>query len=199
MTEVPAVLLLEDGRAFEGVGFGAAGTSFGEVVFNTAMSGYEETLTDPSYRGQIVVMTASHVGNYGITGEDAESDRIQVAAFAARHFPERFSNARGKKGLGETLREAGTVAIHGLDTRARLRRFMLVAAMNPCRCGQAYEPGFSCKRGRIDRCTSDYQARISGPLMDRIDLRIEVPAVTAADLILTDISYTVADPRIRLS
>jgi magnesium chelatase family protein len=61
---------------------------------------------------------------------------------------------------------------------------MLVAAMNPCRCGHAYEPGFSCKRGRIDRCTGDYQARISGPLMDRIDLRIEVPAVTAADLIL---------------
>jgi magnesium chelatase family protein len=61
---------------------------------------------------------------------------------------------------------------------------MLVAAMNPCRCGHAYEPGFSCKRGRTDRCTSDYQTRISGPLMDRIDLRIEVPAVTAADLIL---------------
>ena len=63
-------------------------------------------------------------------------------------------------------------------------RFMLVAAMNPCRCGHAYEPGYACKRGRIDRCTADYQARISGPLMDRIDLRIEVPAVTAADLIL---------------
>ncbi len=61
---------------------------------------------------------------------------------------------------------------------------MLVAAMNPCRCGHAYEPGYSCKRGRIDRCTADYQMRISGPLMDRIDLRIEVPAVTAADLIL---------------
>jgi magnesium chelatase family protein len=61
---------------------------------------------------------------------------------------------------------------------------MLIAAMNPCRCGHAFEPGYSCKRGPIDRCTSDYQARISGPLMDRIDLRIEVPAVTAADLIL---------------
>ena len=115
MTGVPAVLVLEDGRIFGGEGFGAAGTAFGEVVFNTAMSGYEETLTDPSYRGQIVVMTASHVGNTGITGEDAESDRIQVAGFAARHFPERFSNVRGKRTLGETLRDAGTVAIHGLD------------------------------------------------------------------------------------
>src|ERR1700761_6097739 len=61
---------------------------------------------------------------------------------------------------------------------------MLVAAMNPCRCGHAFEPGYACKRGRIERCTADYQSRISGPLMDRIDLRIEVPAVTAADLIL---------------
>ena len=121
MSGAPAVLLLEDGRAFEGVGFGAPGTAFGEVVFNTAMSGYEETLTDPSYHGQIVVMTASHVGNYGITGDDAESGRIQVSGFAARHFPERFSNARGKKGLGETLREAGIVSIHGLDTRALVR------------------------------------------------------------------------------
>jgi len=72
-------------------------------------------------------------------------------------------------------------ANHGVTYPAR---FMLVAAMNPCRCGHAFEPGCACKRGRIDRCTSDYQMRISGPLMDRIDLRIEVPAVTAADLIL---------------
>ncbi len=129
MTEVPAVLVLEDGRVFEGEGFGAAGTAFGEVVFNTAMSGYEETLTDPSYRGQIVVMTAAHVGNTGITGEDAESDRIQVAGFAARHFPERFSNARGKRTLGETLRDAGTVAIHGLDTRALVRHLRSLGAM----------------------------------------------------------------------
>ena len=81
--------------------------------------------------------------------------------------------------------ENGEVAVSRANHRVTYpARFMLVAAMNPCRCGQAFEPGFSCKRGRIERCTSDYQARISGPLMDRIDLRIEVPAVTAADLIL---------------
>jgi magnesium chelatase family protein len=81
--------------------------------------------------------------------------------------------------------ENGEVAVSRANHRVTYpARFMLVAAMNPCRCGHAYEPGFSCKRGRIDRCTSDYQSRISGPLMDRIDLRIEVPAVTAADLIL---------------
>jgi magnesium chelatase family protein len=81
--------------------------------------------------------------------------------------------------------ENGEVAVSRANHRVTYpARFMLVAAMNPCRCGHAFEPGYSCKRGRIDRCTSDYQARISGPLMDRIDLRIEVPAVTAADLIL---------------
>ena len=129
MSGLPAVLVLEDGRVFEGEGFGVPGTAFGEVVFNTAMAGYEETLTDPSYRGQIVVMTPSHVGNYGVTGDDAESERIQVSGFAARHFPERFSNARGKKGLGETLREAGIVSIHGLDTRALVRHLRSLGSM----------------------------------------------------------------------
>uniref|UniRef100_E6VI54 Mg chelatase, subunit ChlI n=1 Tax=Rhodopseudomonas palustris (strain DX-1) TaxID=652103 RepID=E6VI54_RHOPX len=81
--------------------------------------------------------------------------------------------------------ETGEVAVSRANHRITYpARVMLVAAMNPCRCGQAFEPGFACKRGRIERCTSDYQSRISGPLMDRIDLRIEVPAVSAADLIL---------------
>lgn len=81
--------------------------------------------------------------------------------------------------------ENGEVSISRANHRVTYpARFMLVAAMNPCRCGNAFEPGYACKRGRIDRCTADYQTRISGPLMDRIDLRIEVPAVTAADLIL---------------
>ena len=81
--------------------------------------------------------------------------------------------------------ENGEVAVSRANHRVTYpARFMMVAAMNPCRCGHAYEPGYSCKRGRIDRCSADYQSRISGPLMDRIDLRIEVPAVTAADLIL---------------
>jgi magnesium chelatase family protein len=81
--------------------------------------------------------------------------------------------------------ENGEVAVSRANHRVTYpARFMLVAAMNPCRCGHAFAPGFSCKRNRIERCTADYQARISGPLMDRIDLRIEVPAVSAADLIL---------------
>ncbi len=81
--------------------------------------------------------------------------------------------------------ENGEIAVSRANHRVTYpARFMLVAAMNPCRCGHAFEPGYTCKKGRIERCTADYQTRISGPLMDRIDLRIEVPAVTAADLIL---------------
>ncbi len=141
MTRGPALLLLEDGRAFEGEAFGGAGTSFGEVVFNTAMAGYQETLTDPSYRGQIVVMTVPHVGNYGVNASDAESSRIQVAGFAARHFPERFSNARGERSLGEALVESGTVAIHGLDTRALVRHLRSRGAMRGVVTSERTAPG----------------------------------------------------------
>jgi carbamoyl-phosphate synthase small subunit len=126
---VPAVLALEDGRLFPGRSAGATGTSFGEVVFNTALSGYQETLTDPSYAGQIVVMTASHVGNYGLNAEDVESDRIHVAGFAARSFPARFSNARGTTAIGEALAAADVVAIDGLDTRALVRHIRTRGAM----------------------------------------------------------------------
>ena len=125
----PALLLLEDGRAFPGLSAAAEGTAFGEVVFNTAMAGYQETLTDPSYRGQIVAMTASHVGNYGINGEDAESDRIQVSAFCARHFPGNFSNYRGERTVGAALTDCGVPAIHEIDTRALVRHLRSRGAM----------------------------------------------------------------------
>jgi carbamoyl-phosphate synthase small subunit len=125
----PATLVLEDGRSFTGRSVGAAGTAFGEVVFNTGMAGYQETLTDPSYRGQIVVMTASHIGNYGLNDEDLESERIQVAGFAARHFPDRFSSIRGKRTIGEGLSEAGIVGIDGLDSRALVRHLRTIGVM----------------------------------------------------------------------
>jgi carbamoyl-phosphate synthase small subunit len=124
-----ALLLLEDGRSFPGQSAAAEGTAFGEVVFNTAMSGYQETLTDPSYRGQIVAMTASHVGNYGMTAADAESDRIQVSAFCARHFTKDFSNFRGERTVGEELRAAGIPAIDQIDTRALVRHLRSRGAM----------------------------------------------------------------------
>lgn len=124
-----ALLLLEDGRAFAGRPAGAPGTSFGEVVFNTAMAGYQETLTDPSYGGQIVVMTASHVGNYGVNAADAESGRLQVAGFVTRHLPERPSSARAEGSLRDALRGAGIVAVDGVDTRALVRHLRSQGAM----------------------------------------------------------------------
>ena len=84
------ILLLEDGRSFEGEAFGQPGTRVGEVVFNTAMTGYQEVLTDPSYLEQIVVMTAAHVGNYGVNDDDAESRQIWVSGFVARDFSRRY-------------------------------------------------------------------------------------------------------------
>ena len=124
-----ATLVLEDGRRFFGRNVGARGTTFGEVVFNTGMAGYQETLTDPSYCGQIVVMTASHVGNYGLNDEDVESGRIQVAGFAGRHFPDRFSSARGKRTLAESLAAAGIVGIDGIDARALVRHLRMLGVM----------------------------------------------------------------------
>jgi carbamoyl-phosphate synthase small subunit len=121
--------MLEDGRVFTGLAHGAPGTAFGEVVFNTAMSGYQETLTDPSYRGQIVAMTASHIGNYGLNDQDGESDRIQVAGFVARHFPARYSNQRGQRTVHAALHAAGIPGIDGIDTRALVRHLRSLGAM----------------------------------------------------------------------
>jgi len=100
----PTLLALEDGSVFQGTGFGAPGESFGEAVFNTAMAGYQEVLTDPSYAGQIVTMTSPHQGNYGVNDEDAESGRIQVAGFVVREVARRASSWRATGGSGSTDR-----------------------------------------------------------------------------------------------
>jgi carbamoyl-phosphate synthase small subunit len=123
------LLVLEDGSSWTGEAIGSAGTSFGEIVFNTAMSGYQEVLTDPSYAGQIVVMTAAHVGNYGVRASEAESARVHVAGFVARDFPERWSGAGGEESLASYLERAGVIGLHGLDTRALVRRIRSEGAM----------------------------------------------------------------------
>ncbi len=123
------LLVLEDGSSWRGEAIGRPGTSFGEIVFNTAMSGYQEILTDPSYAGQIVVMTAAHVGNYGVRADEAESERVHVAGFVARDFPERWSGAGGEESLGEYLDSSGVIGLHGLDTRALVRRIRSEGAM----------------------------------------------------------------------
>ena len=116
------LLALEDGTVFRGTGFGASGESFGEAVFNTSMAGYQEVLTDPSYAGQIVTMTSPQQGNYGVTADDAESGRIQVAGFAVREVARRASSWRASGSLPEALGDAGVAGIEGIDTRKLTRR-----------------------------------------------------------------------------
>ncbi|MGH2739109.1 MAG: glutamine-hydrolyzing carbamoyl-phosphate synthase small subunit [Actinomycetota bacterium] len=113
-----ALLMLEDGTSFVGRSFGAEGETFGEIVFNTAMSGYQEVLTDPSYARQIVVMTYPHQGNYGVNSADPESGAVQVSGFAVREVARRPSNWRAEQTLAGYLEETGIVGIEGIDTRA---------------------------------------------------------------------------------
>ena len=117
----PAVLALADGTVFEGWGYGAEGETVGEVVFNTSMSGYQEILTDPSYKGQIVTMTYPLIGNYGVNPEDVESRRPFAEGFIIKEGSVRTSNWRAKQSLEEYLRERGIVGIQGIDTRALTR------------------------------------------------------------------------------
>jgi carbamoyl-phosphate synthase small subunit len=117
----PGILVLEDGSVFEGEAV-SPGTRFGEVVFNTSMTGYQEVLTDPSYHGQIVVMTQPHIGNYGTTPEVAESGHPWVEGFIARQFTIRPSGREGDESLVSYLRRFGVPALQGLDTRALVRR-----------------------------------------------------------------------------
>jgi carbamoyl-phosphate synthase small subunit len=112
-----AYLILEDGTEFEGVIFGFKGDAIGEVVFNTSMSGYQEVLTDPSYVGQIVAMTYPMIGNYGVNGEDVESDRIQVAGFVVKEYSKNYSNHRATDSLGNYLIKSKVSGIEGIDTR----------------------------------------------------------------------------------
>lgn len=125
----PAVLVLEDGRIFRGRAYGAAGVTFGEAVFSTGMTGYQETLTDPSYHRQVVVMTAPHVGNTGVNDEDPESKQIWVAGYVVRDPARVPSNWRAKRSLDEELRKQGVVGISGIDTRALTRHLRERGAM----------------------------------------------------------------------
>ena len=127
--QTPALLVLEDGRSFRGVSFGATGEAFGEAVFSTGMSGYQETLTDPSYHRQVVVATAPHIGNTGWNDEDDESSRIWVAGYVVRDLSRVRSNWRSNRSLDEELRNQGVVGIAEIDTRALTRHLRERGAM----------------------------------------------------------------------
>ncbi len=124
-----AILLLEDGRRFAGEAFGATTTRVGEAVFNTAMTGYQEVLTDPSYAEQIVTMTAPHIGNTGVNGDDSESERVWVSAFVVRSLTRRPSSWRSTGGLPQYLERHGVPGVQGVDTRALVRHLREHGAM----------------------------------------------------------------------
>ena len=128
----PAILALADGSIFRGESIGADGHTVGEVVFNTAMTGYQEILTDPSYAQQIVTLTYPHIGNTGTTPEDAESDRVWAAGLVIRDLPLLASSWRNKQSLDVYLKENGTVAIAGIDTRRLTRILREKGAQNGC-------------------------------------------------------------------
>jgi carbamoyl-phosphate synthase small subunit len=124
-----ALLVLEDGRTFRGESYGAEGETFGEAVFSTGMTGYQETLTDPSYHRQVVVMTAPHIGNTGVNDEDPESSRIWVSGYVVRDPARIASNWRSVRSLDDELRDQGVVGISGIDTRALTRHLRERGAM----------------------------------------------------------------------
>ena len=125
-----AILALSDGTIFEGENFGATGENLGEVVFNTSMIGYQEVLTDPSYKGQIVTMTYPLIGNYGCNEIDVESIRPQVEGFVVHEYSAHYSNWRARWSLGDYLEEHGIIGIQGIDTRALTKRLRIHGVMN---------------------------------------------------------------------
>jgi carbamoyl-phosphate synthase small subunit len=129
---IPALLALEDGSVFHGHAVGATGETAGEVVFNTAMTGYQEILTDPSYSRQIVTLTYPHIGNTGINAEDAESTAVHAAGLIVRDVPRRASNWRSSESLPDYLKRHGIVAIAGIDTRRLTRILRDKGALNGC-------------------------------------------------------------------
>ncbi|MEU0493679.1 glutamine-hydrolyzing carbamoyl-phosphate synthase small subunit [Nocardiopsis sp. NPDC006139] len=169
----PAILVLEDGRVFHGRSFGATGETFGEIVFNTGMTGYQETLTDPSYHRQIVAMTAPHIGNTGVNDDDPESGRIWVAGYVVREPARIPSNWRAQRTLDEELRRQGVVGIAMTGTRALTRHLRDKGAM----------------RAAVSSVETDPQA-----LLARV---LEQPRMAGADLageVSTDAPYEVLPP-----
>ncbi len=170
---VPAILALADGTVFRGRAIGAAGVATGEVVFNTAMTGYQEILTDPSYAGQIVTLTYPHIGNAGVNAEDVESTRIHAAGLVIRDLPRLASNWRMTDDLASYLRDANVVGIADLDTRKLTRLLREKGAQNGCIVAAA---------GLDTHAEGDAVTRARAvPSMAGLDLAQEVTCTTPYD------------------
>jgi carbamoyl-phosphate synthase small subunit len=167
----PALLALADGTVFQGTSIGAAGHTVGEVVFNTALTGYQEILTDPSYCRQIVTLTYPHIGNYGVNVEDVEASKVHVAGLVIKDLPVRVSNFRAGLTLAEYLHHEGTVAIADIDTRRLTRVLRTKGAQNGCIMGLA--PGTTITPAHIADAVAKAQA---APSMSGLDLAKVVSA-----------------------
>ena len=167
----PAILALADGTVFHGVSVGADGRTVGEVVFNTALTGYQEILTDPSYCRQIVTLTYPHIGNYGVNAEDAEAAKVHAAGLVIKDMPVRSSNFRAQASLDAYLRREGTVAIAGIDTRRLTRLLRTGGAQNGCIA--AFAAGSTPDEGAI---TGAIAAARAAPTMAGQDLAQVVSA-----------------------
>jgi carbamoyl-phosphate synthase small subunit len=165
----PAVLALADGTVFRGTSIGAVGQTTGEVVFNTALTGYQEILTDPSYAQQIVTLTYPHIGNYGVNAEDVEARKVFAAGLVIKDLPVRVSNFRAGLRLDEYLVREGTVAIADIDTRSLTRRLRTKGAQNGCL--MAFAAGTVVSAAQIEAAVAAARA---APNMAGLDLAQKV-------------------------
>ncbi|WP_049334260.1 glutamine-hydrolyzing carbamoyl-phosphate synthase small subunit [Rothia mucilaginosa] len=168
-----ALLVLEDGTVYRGYGYGATGASLGEVVFSTGMTGYQETLTDPSYAGQIVVQTAPHIGNTGVNTTDAEAPKIWVAGYVVRDAARVASNWRSERTLDEELIEQGIIGIQGIDTRALTRRLRSSGSM------------------RAGVFSGEHAERPEAELLEEVRASEPMAGRKLADSVSVDTAYTV--------
>jgi carbamoyl-phosphate synthase small subunit len=169
----PAVLVLEDGKVFHGKAYGATGTTLGELVFATGMTGYQETLTDPSYAGQIVVQTAPHIGNTGVNARDEESTKVWVAGYVVRDPSRIVSNFRAEKSLPEELENFGIVGISGIDTRALTRHLRTSGSM------------------RAGIFSGTDAAATTEELLTRVNSAAQMKGLSLSDTVTTAEAYTV--------
>ena len=168
-----ALLVLEDGTVYRGYGYGATGASLGEVVFSTGMTGYQETLTDPSYAGQIVVQTAPHIGNTGVNTTDAESRKIWVAGYVVRDAARVASSWRSERTLDEELIEQGIIGIQSIDTRALTRRLRSSGSM------------------RAGVFSGEHAERPEAELLEEVRASEPMAGRKLADIVSVDTAYTV--------
>jgi carbamoyl-phosphate synthase small subunit len=169
----PAILVLEDGTTCYGKAYGATGTTGGEICFNTGMTGYQEVFTDPSYYGQVLIMNNAHIGNYGVSLEDVESDSVKIKGLIGRNLEELFSRHKAQGSLDEYLKKFGIVAIEGVDTRALVTHIRSRGAMN---------------------CIISSEILDAGLLKNKLAEVPDMSGLELASIVSTDKPYELGDP-----